>query len=206
MAVENGNSTTPKAEKDFAQTPWWFIKSLESHLGSTIDIDVCCQAKTAKAGMYYSLEDGDDALVQDWAADASEVDIVNPLGFCNPPFSSPLVWVNKAEEEAQKGFNTLVLLPNNPETEYVREAKRVAEVIIEMPFRMKFLRPDGTPFLSPTTGKIQTPKFSCLVALITEAGATTKTDFYYHDFRVGFMPPSSVVHDIDLTKWGNKYG
>ncbi len=188
MAVENTNSTTPEKEKDLAQTPWWFIKSLEARLERKIDIDVCALAKTAKAEIYYSLEDGNDALKSHWVEDYQECveqDFVYPLAYCNPPFSDIHPWIDKSLEMVNVGADVAMLLPNNPETSYVRKAKRYAETIIEMPWRMRFLKPDGSEFLDKN-GKKQGPKFSCLIALFTRHGLSNPTHHTYHDFREGF--------------------
>lgn len=187
MAVSNQNSTTPEAEKDLAQTPPWFIKSLEAYLGKKFDIDVCALAATAKADIYYSLEDGNDALICNWVEDYQEcVESEDfPLGYCNPPFSYMLPWLTKVIAQVNNGVTMAMMIPNNPETAYVRMAKQYAERIIEMPFRLKFYRPDGTKFLDDK-GREKSPKFGCMIALFTEEGLVCDTKHCYHDFRVGF--------------------
>lgn len=188
MAIANENSTTPESEKDLAQTPWWFIKSLEKFLDRKIDIDVCCLPSTAKAEVYYSLEDGVDCLQEQWVADWQEYkeqEFVYPLAYCNPPFSNIMPFLEKVVEQVGVGADVAVMLPNNPETKYIRYAKEHATKIIEMPFRLKFLKPDGTPFLDKK-GKETGPKFSCMIALFTKWGLYNDTKFCYHDFRVGF--------------------
>lgn len=203
MQAYNGNSTTPKEDKDLAQTPWWFIKSVEHYFESTIDIDLCCIPETAKAEYYYSLVNGDDALESNWGEDALEFGEENPLGYCNMPFSNILPWIEKAEHEADtNNFSTIMLMPNTPETAYVRRIKKVAELVIEMPFRLRFLRPNGEPFISQTTGRENQPKFSCLLGLVTKEGLSQETRHTYHDFREGFKPRSG--YDIDLTTWRSK--
>lgn len=181
-------STTPVTEKDLAQTPDWFIKSLEAHLNHPIDMDVCALPETAKAEAYYSLVDDNDALVADWVTDwqeCEEEDFIYPFCYCNPPFSDIHTWMDKVIEQVGVGADVAMLLPNNPETAYIRKAKRYAETIIEMPFRLKFLRPDGTKFLDKN-GKEQGPLFSCMVAMFTKVGLSQPTHHTYHDFREGF--------------------
>jgi len=188
MAIDNSNTTTPESEKDLAQTPNWFIRSLEKYMGTEISMDVCALPSTAKHEIYYSLEDDNDALKCNWSADYKEVmddDFAHPTAWCNPPFSDPITWINKILEQVDLGVDTYLLLPNNPETAYVRKAKRYAETIIEMPFRLKFLRPDGSKFLDDN-GREKTPKFSCLVAVMNRRGLTSPTHHTYHDFREGF--------------------
>lgn len=177
MSIENENSLTPVNEKDCAQTPKWFIASLLSLLGKeSFDLDVCANEATAKANIYYSLDERDEnSLNLGWL----------DLNWCNPPFSNIEPFINKASLEATKGKTTIMILPNNPETAYIRAAKACADTIIEMPFRLKFLRPNGEPFLDKK-GKEQGPKFSCLVAIITPLGLHAPKRSMYYDFREGF--------------------
>jgi hypothetical protein len=190
MSVENENSTVPKSEKDFAQTPPWFIKSLEHYLQRKIDMDVCCIESTAKADVYYSPEDGVDCLNEMWVADWKEFveyEFAYPFAYCNPPFSNIMPFIDKIIEQVGIGADVAMMLPNNPETAYVRKAKEHATLIIEMPFRLQFLKPNGEPFRDDK-GKTQSPKFSCLIAYFTKEGLCNKTEHTYHDFRVGFKP------------------
>ena len=189
MAVAVGTSTTPKEEKDLAQTPVWFMKSLEYHLGTKINLDVCCLEATAKADIYYSLlEHGSDCLVEDWVTDWQEITEDNtsyPTAYCNPPFSNILPFIDKAIYEVGLGAEVVMMLPNNPETSYIRKAKKYATKIIEMPFRLKFVRPNGEPFLDKH-GKVNSPKFSCLIAVFTKKGLGKGAEYYYHDFRLHY--------------------
>lgn len=184
--MKTHTSTTPDNEKDFAQTPIWFIKSLQSFLSITFDLDVCAQALTAKAPLYFSLEDdvyyeqtsvriGSDGLLCDW----------HKNNWANPPFSNIEPWMNKSAKEAGKGNQTCLIYPDNTETAYSRFAWQHADTIIRMPFRLGFLRPDGTPFLDKH-GKKQGPQFPCAVALFTKIGLVAPTRVIYHDFREGF--------------------
>lgn len=177
MSVTNVSSSTPKNEKDFAQTPMWFVESLLDFIGKkNFVLDVCANKATSKGLNYFSLEEnGQDSLILDWA----------PNDFCNPPFSNIMPFIEKAAYEAAKGNQTCMIMPNNPETAYVRKAKELADTIIEMPFRLKFLRPDGGMFLDKK-GKESGPLFSCLVAIFTPIGLKCPTRNIYHDFRIGF--------------------
>ena len=170
-------SNTSKEEKDLAQTPEWFISSVLNLLGlPSFDLDVCALKATAKANYWYSLaERGDNSLILPW----------HTWNWCNPPFSSIAPWVEKAKDEAELGKNTAMIMPNNPEVEYIRKAKTYADTIIEMPFRLKFLRPDGRKFLDKK-GKEQSPQFSCLVAVFTPLGLRREVAHMYYDFREGF--------------------
>lgn len=171
-------STTPESEKDLAQTPKWFIDSLTAFLGiESFELDVASLEATKKAGYCYSLaERGENSLELPW-------DLWN---WCNPPFSNIAAFLEKAVEQASTGYrNTAVLIPNNPETQYVRYAKEWADTIIEMPFRLKFKKPNGMLFLDKK-GKEQGPQFSCMVAVFTPLGLKRPAINIYHDFRVGY--------------------
>lgn len=173
----NNNTNTPESEKDCAQTPWWFVRSLESFLGmGMFDLDPCAGPETSKAPNNYCFNNGEDGLKSPWSL----------LNYVNPPFSDILPWLNKAEVEADRGCFSAVLMPDNPETKYVRRASLMADTIIRMPFRLSFLKPDGTEFLDKK-GKKQGPQFPCVVAFYTPIGLRLPTRFIYHDFKIGFV-------------------
>lgn len=175
--MKNTTSTTPAKEKDCAQTPKWFVQSLESLLGVRFNLDVCANKATAKVDNYFSLDEkGHNGLELPW----------DSINWCNPPFSDIAPWLNKARAEAEKGNFTAVIFPDNTETGYSREAFEGADTIIRMPFRLCFLRPDGTPFLD-RKGKKQGPQFPCCVAWYTPLGVKAPTRTIYHDFRLGFF-------------------
>jgi len=169
------NTTTPESEQDCAQTPWWFIKSLEDFTSLKIDLDVCCSASTAKAADFLSLEYDCDGLKGSW-------DNVN---WCNPPYSDVNPWVEKSYAESLGGNTTLMLIPDKSEVGYTRLAREHADTVIHMPFRLNFLRPDGTEFLDKNSKK-QGPKFPVCVYIFTPQGLKMPIRDIYHDFRVGF--------------------
>lgn len=161
--MKTGKSVIKTAEKDCSQTPWYLIRALERIAGRKFDLDVCALASTAKAEHYYSLDErGEDCLKLDWET----------LNWCNPPFSNITPFVEKAAEQAARGCTTYMIMPASPETGYVRMAKSFADTVIEMPYRIKFTRPDGTPFVD-RNGKEQSPQFSCLIAVFTPLGLHT---------------------------------
>ena len=169
------NTTTPESEQDCAQTPWWFIRSLENFTNSVIELDVCASPETAKANLYCSLENDDDGLEDEWCA----------VNYCNPPYSDIKPWVEKAYNESINGKATLMLIPDKPEVGYTKLARNYADTVIHMPFRLNFLRPDGTEFLDKK-GKKQGPKFPVCVYIFTPHGSNMPIRDVYHDFRVGF--------------------
>jgi len=182
MAVSNGNSNTPESEKDLGQTPWWFIRSLENLLGRELDLDACCLEATAKADKFISLENGVDCFVDEWIVNING----NNLAWCNPPFSNIDPFIDRAIHQCKKhGTVTAMIIPNNPEVAYRRKLKDVCDTFIEMPFRLKFLRPDGCKFLD-AKGNENSPKFSCAVGIITPLGLQFPSRVVEYDFRAGF--------------------
>ena len=169
------NSTTPESEQDCAQTPWWFIKSLEAYTHLEIELDVCASSKSAKHSNFYSLEKGVDAFDMPWER----------VNYCNPPYSDITPWVDESMRETFKGNTTLMLIPDKPEVGYTRVARNFADTVIHMPFRLNFLRPDGTEFLDKN-GKKQGSKFPVCVYIFTPQGLLMPIRDVYHDFRVGF--------------------
>lgn len=165
-------STTKESEKDCAQTPIWFIESVEKLYGKKFDLDACSLPTTRKCQDYYSLENGEDGLLLPW----------QPLTWCNPPFSDILPWLEKAFLETLDGNHSFVIFPDNPETKYSRYAWDNADTIIRMPFRLQFLRPNGESFRD-RKGKVQSPQFPCVLANFTPIGQYKSTQCFYHDFR-----------------------
>jgi phage N-6-adenine-methyltransferase len=173
------NSTTPESEQDCAQTPFWFIGSLEDFTNLNIGFDVCAAKNTAKSQDYYSIDEGIDGLDSfcDWGR----------INYCNPPYSNISPWVQKSKIEAEKGNTTLMLIPDKAEVGYTRLARQHADTVIHMPFRLNFLRPDGSEFLDKA-GKKQGPKFPVCVYIFTPQGLQMPIRDVYYDFRVGFKP------------------
>mgnify|MGYP003645079863 FL=1 len=172
------NTTTPETEQDCAQTPWWFIESLEAYTNLKIELDVCCAPKTAKARQFYSLDEGVDSvngLESPW----------RKTNWCNPPYSGITPWVEKSYAESISRKTTLMLIPDKSEVGYTRLARHYADTVIHMPFRLNFLRPDGTEFLDKN-GKKQGPKFPVCVYIFTPQGLRMPIRDIYHDFRIGF--------------------
>tara|TARA_R110001606_G_scaffold379211_1_gene539151 strand:- start:42 stop:569 length:528 start_codon:yes stop_codon:yes gene_type:complete len=170
------NTTTPETEQDCAQTPWWFIESIEDYTSLSIDLDVCCSALTAKASSWLSIDDDDDGLTSKWSG----------VNWCNPPYSDIMPWVQKASEESVRGNTTIMLIPDKPEVaSWTQLARSRADTVIHMPFRLNFLRPDGTEFLDKN-GKKQGPKFPVCVYIFTPQGLRMPIRDIYHDFRIGF--------------------
>lgn len=177
--MDLNNTTTPEAERDLAQTPPWFVAAVEWYLGVKFDLDVCALTATAKCEAYYSLVDfGVDGLKAPWGA----------TNWCNPPYTDVLPWVVKAAKEArERSAISCLLIPDKPEVGYVRACGEYSDTMIHMPFRLNFIRPDGTEFLD-SNGKKQGPKFPVVLALFTPWGLRMPSRSTYFDFREYVIP------------------
>lgn len=174
--MDMNNSTTLESEKDLAQTPRWFVNSLEAYTRIKFTLDVCAYEATAKCECYLSLyENNENGLELDW----------EDFNFCNPPYSDITPWIDKALNESMRGKTTAILIPDKAEVGFTRQAREVSDTVIHMPFRLKFIRPDGTPFLGKN-GKESGPKFAVCVYLVTPWGLDMPVRDVYHDFRTGF--------------------
>ncbi len=166
------NSNTPEAEKDRAQTPPWFFDSLQKYLNLKLRLDVCAEKQTTKCEHYYSLADSFDGLSQSWDAE----------NFCNPPYSNIHPWIEKAKKESESESVTAMLIPDKAEVGFTIHAREVSDTVIHMPFRLNFLRPDGSPFMDKS-GKKSGPKFPVCVYIVTPWGLNMPIRDTYFDFR-----------------------
>lgn len=151
-------STTPEAEKDLAQTPWWLIRQIQSVTGLGIAHDVCALPETAKARSFWTVND-DSLGIKDWAHGYRRVNAHGSAWafWMNPPFSDVEAWVKKASEESRKGLIIIGLVKDAPDTDWFqRYVEREATAVYVPDGRVKFLRPDGSEFehLNKNTGKM----------------------------------------------------
>lgn len=155
--MDLNNTTAPPDEADYAQTPRSFFDALQLMFGVVFDLDVCANAATAKCEAFYSLEErGLDGLALPWA----------PLNWCNPPYSDIMPWVEKAAAEALQGNTTYMLIPNKPEVNFCRAAFATASHLKYLPYRLNFLRPDGSRFRD-AQGKGAGPKFPVYIVIFS---------------------------------------
>lgn len=85
---------------DSESTPPEFISYIENKFGK-IGLDVAANKVNKVCENYYTIED--NGLMQSWYTRQGIV-------WCNPPYSRPGPWVDKAIEEYHKGANTIVML------------------------------------------------------------------------------------------------
>jgi len=94
-------------ESDLYETPPEVFAYL-SKVHGPFDLDVCAQSSTAKCDLYMTPHE--NALIQEWANKS----------WCNPPYSNPMPWIQKAITEKEKGNTTCMLLPADVSTKWFR--------------------------------------------------------------------------------------
>jgi phage N-6-adenine-methyltransferase len=108
------------------------------------ELDVCAEAKTAKCRGYWT--EKDDALQLGWGQFRC---------WCNPPYSNPSPWVDKALLESSKSALVVMLLPADASTQWYQRMKDVPSrvTLLHPPGRIRFLL-DGVRQGSPKFGNV----------------------------------------------------
>lgn len=89
------------------------------------------------------------------AEDALRADVADHVVWCNPPYGDLSSWVTAFATWAIKGGCTVVaLLPAATDTRWFEHVWQWAHEIRFLTPRVRFLRPDGSPGTSNTTGSL----------------------------------------------------
>lgn len=124
-------------------TPQAFIDELVAFHGRTFDLDVCARADNAKAARYYTK--ADNGLTQPWEG----------FVWCNPPYSNPKAWVEKAVAESKRPDTYIImLLPAAVDTGWFHDLVLPNADIRFLRGRLRFIGWKGTPIGSPTAGNV----------------------------------------------------
>jgi phage N-6-adenine-methyltransferase len=125
------------------ETPPEVITALSDQYGP-FDLDPCARPETAKAPVWYTK--ADDGLALDWFGTV----------YCNPPYSAPKPWCQKATAEIVAGHaeRVVMLLPAAVDTHWFHDHVVPYADVIFIRGRIKFLGWQGTPIGSPTSGNI----------------------------------------------------
>lgn len=105
---------------DERQTPAWVIKWARNAFGFVLD--VCATAANKQATRYFGPDhphpECRNALAIDWAEHLRDVE--PKVVWMNPPYSRGSLWnfLEKADEEANKGVTTIALLPADTSTQW----------------------------------------------------------------------------------------
>lgn len=155
MPSQQQTSTTPEPLRDQWQTPP-FIADWIGEKFPMVRIDL---AATEENRLFeFFIDQEQDSLNTDWLQ-MSWRGVT--WGFFNPPYSKPSVWLEKAWEEAQRGFCSIALLPTpNGETYYQDFVFGKASEIIFINGRLAFHQPVGNGKTKAVSGNT---RGSCLI-------------------------------------------
>lgn len=134
------DSQTPREIKDWWRTPPAIFAALnhEFHFAA----DVAASDENHLLPLYFT--EAQNSLSLNWA---QEVKSPIAMVWCNPPYSNPLPWVQKAQREARRGIGTVMLVPSDTSVGWFIEAMRsCAEIRFIIGGRLSFIRHDtGKP-------------------------------------------------------------
>jgi phage N-6-adenine-methyltransferase len=123
---------------DHWETPPHIIAELEKEFG-TFDLDAAANAENAKAAKFFTAED--DGLSQPWFGRV----------WCNPPYSNPKPWCQKAVEESKRGCFVVMLLPVCTDTSWFQDFVLPNATLRFIRGRVRFHGWMGTPIGRPTS-------------------------------------------------------
>ncbi len=129
MAIYSSN--TALEDKDCWQTPQWLFEALTLEFGFWLD--VAANEQNALCPYFLTLEN--DALKSDWVSHGAI--------WCNPPYSNPKPWIEKAAEQCIKQNKAVVMLvPADQSTSWYSLAlKSVDEIRLIVDGRINFIDP-----------------------------------------------------------------
>ena len=116
------------------RTPDWLFSWAMDFFGR-FGLDVCASRENAKCIRFFSEENS--CLTHDWGNDRF-------LAWCNPPYSNPLPFVQKAIEQAQR-TDTVFLVPADCSTKWFQLLWENSSAIVFLNRRIKFMGTTGSP-------------------------------------------------------------
>ena len=125
---------------DYWSTPDPVFAWCEEKFGP-FELDVCATVTNAKCPVFFT--ENEDGLKMTWST--------YQTAFCNPPYSNPSPWVEKASEEAKRGCTVVCLLPGDTSTRWYHKfiydfeklEYRTGVQVIPWPKRIRFVPPVG---------------------------------------------------------------
>jgi len=138
--------------KDEARTPPGLFRRLNERFH--FDIDAACTVDNClcRFGFASDFQEG-NTLKIDWCNPPDFKSF--PTIYCNPPYSNPAPFVEKAYMESLKGAIVVMLLPADVSTSWFHLYCMEAAEWIIIDGRVRFNNPDGTPMQgSPKFGSI----------------------------------------------------
>lgn len=130
-------SNTKKQDKDLWATPLWLFQFAERYFSAfKFDLDVCALPHNTKVPDNFITPE-QNTLVTAWNGNYC---------WCNPPYSNPLPFVEKAIEESHKGKRIVMLLNVDNSTKWFELCARFATKIV-------FLTGGRVAFIHNETGE-----------------------------------------------------
>lgn len=128
-----GGSTTPKDIRDLWATPQWLFDYFNEIY--KFDLDAAANDINHKCDNYLTLENDGTVEEHEWICESAV--------WCNPPYSDPQPWIEKAINESSLGVLSVMLLPCDPSTEWFHLAsKSASKIYILTGGRVQFVRAD----------------------------------------------------------------
>ena len=123
------------------ETPPGFFNLLDKEF--EFDLDVCASLDNYKHFQFIRREE--NALTKSWTTVTPTLKDIPATVWCNPPYSNPLPWVEKAISEVQAGTakKVVMLLPNASSTAWSDLCFRYAKEVRLLRPRIKFIAPPG---------------------------------------------------------------
>lgn len=117
-----------------------------------VDVDICASNTNHLLPVYFTEENS--CLDKDWSEYTESYCV-----YCNPPYSNPMPFVEKAVEQAKLGVVTVMLVNLDPSTKWFKLALTACcRVIPLVGSRVQFVPPEG---ITASTN----PKPQCLLII-----------------------------------------
>ena len=91
--------------------------------------DMAASDVNHKHPIYWTEKDTPNSLQMDWADALSQMDIISPFVWCNPPYSNIKPWVEKAITAQANGVGTVMLVMADPSVMWIERARKYASEI-----------------------------------------------------------------------------
>lgn len=161
-----GGSNTPKEIRDSWGTPIEVFDYFDRIY--SFNLDVAANSYNHKCTQFFTIDD--NSLNIDWSEHGNAV-------WCNPPYSGILPWMEKANQQKNKGVLSAWLIPSTPDAKWFSEALIGATTIyFIVSGRLSFIRDD--------TGKRQggNTKGSCVIIFDPSDDTPLNTEYIKRDF------------------------
>jgi phage N-6-adenine-methyltransferase len=142
--------------KNEARTPPELFRKLDEKYH--FELDAACSPDNCIVKTGYGYARGDNALAADWSNYTMDNGEYASIFYCNPPYSNPAPFIEKAHLESHKGAKVVMLLPADTSTVSFHEHVMKANEIIFLKGRVTFNNPDGTPMVG-------SPKFGSMIVV-----------------------------------------